>query len=189
MDQGRAYLFDQRKYTNAWDYSVANLGIYGAVFVPDTCAKGKKCNLMVILGGCGTKGMFFMGSPIGFMGQDAGQVPQAVGNDMIILSPGRRDACWNVDTNVNIDGALYKDDPQTEAIMAMIKQVTTEQDPNVDLFNMPNDIAKEYFAADKAKDQDAIDKIAKPETSDADMTGHWLSRAPLIWVDLFGKGE
>lgn len=187
MDEGRLYYFDQRSYTNAWDYAVANIGLYGAVYVPDKCIDGTvaSCNLNVNLGGCGTKTAFFRGGPTGFV---TGMGPVSHSNNMIVLSVHRRDMCWNNNNEQNWDGALYKSDPQARAIKAMIDQITSPRDSSVDLMNMPNDIAEEYFKAVKANDQTTIDALSIGTPSSADETGHFLSRQLNIWWKFIMEG-
>lgn len=52
----KVYRFDQRLFTNAWDYSRANMGHWGYLYVPNRCMDGTvdKCHLIVNLHGCGS---------------------------------------------------------------------------------------------------------------------------------------
>jgi hypothetical protein len=98
--EGKMVKFDQRAFTTPGEFSRANLAQWGFAYIPKRCYDGTvdQCTLSVYFFGCGGPPKVWDGSEAaaGVAAQPFGWGSFAHSNDMIMLFPTMRDACWNM---------------------------------------------------------------------------------------------
>jgi len=119
--------FDQNSFTSGGNANNYSMDSTGWLFVPQNCANGQVCRLVVALHGC----LQYQGIIQQQFVQKSGINEWADTNNIIVLypqavssSPSNPLGCWDWWGYTTADYAL-KSAPQMKAIMAMVSQITS----------------------------------------------------------------
>jgi poly(3-hydroxybutyrate) depolymerase len=126
--QGSMYVFDQNGYAPGGVAAQVGMDRYGYLFVPQSCATGAACGLIVALHGClqdvGHIGLQFI--------MNAGLNQWADTNNIIIVYPQTASlitnptaGCWDIWGYLPEEGQQYatKSGPQMQTLFNIVKQV------------------------------------------------------------------
>ncbi|MFI9508828.1 hypothetical protein [Nocardia sp. NPDC052566] len=134
---GKLVQFDQNAYAPGGNANAISMDAKGFAYIPQTCADGAACRLMVSLHGC-KQGYSYQSFGDAFM-KDAYLNEYADTNAMIILYPQaiplstanitNPNGCWNWWGYGGDTAYAWHGGKQIESIMSMVKKLTSGQPP------------------------------------------------------------
>jgi poly(3-hydroxybutyrate) depolymerase len=123
--------FNQNEFVSGGNANSDSMDSTGWLFVPQNCANGQPCRLVVVLHGC----LQYQGAVQQQLVQKSGINEWADTNSIIVLYPqattkasSNPEGCWDWWGYLSSDYTL-KTAPQMEAIMAMVAQITSGYTP------------------------------------------------------------